>query len=169
VRRRIIGVAVASAALAVLLFLVPLAVAVLNLDLAHERSDLERVALNAALVVDPAFSGRDLPEIPSAAPDTELGLYNTAGVLMAGSQEATVRAGPLPASPIAGSRSASGAAHGTPLSKGPGAGLRRAEPAAQHQLGAMYFDTVGQTHKARCIDGEKRADCSCPVSLCPVV
>jgi signal transduction histidine kinase len=84
-RRRIIGAAVASSALAVLLFLVPLAVAVLNLSLAQERSDLERVALNAALVVDPAFSGQDLPEIPAAAQETELGLYNTAGALVAGS------------------------------------------------------------------------------------
>lgn len=91
-RRRIITVAVASAALAVLLFLVPLAVAVLNLFWVQEQSDLEREALNAALVVDPAFSGRDLPEIPSAAPGTELGLYNISGGLVAGSGPAAADA-----------------------------------------------------------------------------
>lgn len=83
-RRRIIGVAVASAALAVLLFLLPLAVAVLNLNMAQEHAALEHEAQNAALVIDPAFSNRDRPELPAAVPGTELGLYDAAGRLIAG-------------------------------------------------------------------------------------
>ncbi|MET3922258.1 HAMP domain-containing sensor histidine kinase [Arthrobacter sp. UYEF20] len=63
----------------------------------QEQSDLEREALNAALVVDPAFSGRDMPEIPSAAPETELGLYNTAGQLVAGAGPARADAATAPA------------------------------------------------------------------------
>jgi signal transduction histidine kinase len=88
-RHRIVRVAVASAALALLMFLVPLAVALLNLGLAQERSDLEREALNAALMVDPAFSGQDPPEVPPAAPGIDLGLYNTAGGLVAGTGPAS--------------------------------------------------------------------------------
>ena len=74
----------AGAATALLLFLIPLAAALLNLNLMQEHAGLERDALNAALVVDPAFSERDRPEIPAPASGRQLGLYDTDGRLVAG-------------------------------------------------------------------------------------
>ncbi|MCZ2403987.1 HAMP domain-containing histidine kinase [Paenarthrobacter sp. Z7-10] len=91
-RRRIAVSAVASATLAILIFLVPLAAAVVSLNVGAVRSDLEREALNAALMVDPAFSTRDVPEMPVPAAGTELGLYDSTGHLLAGTGPRTADA-----------------------------------------------------------------------------
>jgi signal transduction histidine kinase len=82
--RRIMFVAIMSSAIALVLFLVPLAIAVLNLFLADAHANLEREVLQAAVVIDPTFSGSDRTEIPQAASGEELGLYGSSGHLVAG-------------------------------------------------------------------------------------
>jgi signal transduction histidine kinase len=82
--RRIMAVAIISSAIALVLFLVPLAIAVFNLFLADAQATLERDALHAAVVVDPGFSGSDRTELPNPPPGDELGLYGASGSLVVG-------------------------------------------------------------------------------------
>jgi signal transduction histidine kinase len=84
-RSRIMRVAVLSTAIALILFLIPLAIAVFNLSVADARSRLERDALNAVTTIDPQFSEADPPDVlvPSDS-GTELGLYNPAGTRVTG-------------------------------------------------------------------------------------
>ena len=84
-RKRIVRVAVLSTAVALLLFLLPLAIVFFNLSVADARSKLERDALTAVAQVDPQFSASDIPELPPPTdPRTQLGLYDLSGALIAG-------------------------------------------------------------------------------------
>jgi signal transduction histidine kinase len=84
-RNRIVRVAVLSTAIALTLFLIALGIAVFNLSVADARSQLERDALSAVVKVDPQFSSTDRAEIPGPTdPRAQLGLYNSSGVLAAG-------------------------------------------------------------------------------------
>ncbi len=79
-RTRIITLAVLSAALAIGLFGVPLAVVVLQHALAQERAALERVADLAAVAVQPDVTRGTVPEqLPDAKGETDLGLYDHDG------------------------------------------------------------------------------------------
>ncbi|MEO7374402.1 MAG: HAMP domain-containing sensor histidine kinase [Terrimesophilobacter sp.] len=83
------SVAVMSSALALALFLVPLAIAVFNLFLTDAQSTLERDVLHAAVMVDPAFSATDQTELPKPASNEQLGLYNASGKRVLGTGPAT--------------------------------------------------------------------------------
>jgi signal transduction histidine kinase len=84
-RNRIARVAVLSTVVALVLFLIPLMVAVYNLSVADARSQLERDALTAVAHLDSQFSTADRPELSAPTnPHAQLGLYNRAGLLVAG-------------------------------------------------------------------------------------
>jgi signal transduction histidine kinase len=84
-RNRIVRVAVLSTAIALVLFLLPLAIAVFNLSVADARSQLERDALTAVARIDPQFSANDRTEIPRPTDSSaQLGLYDSSGKLVAG-------------------------------------------------------------------------------------
>lgn len=83
-RRRIVGVALVTATVALVLFVVPLGVAVRQLYIADEHSELERAALSAAVAVDPAFAAGDPVELPRGEAGVEVSLYNAAGQRVAG-------------------------------------------------------------------------------------
>jgi signal transduction histidine kinase len=78
-------VAILSSGVALVLFLLPLGYAVMNLAMADARASLETVALQAALAIDPTFSGSDKTEIPTAVTGQQLGLYGAGGSLVVGS------------------------------------------------------------------------------------
>ncbi len=90
--RRILGVALLSSVIALVLFLVPLAIAVFNLFLADAQATLERDALHAAVVVDSAFSGTDRAELPAASDGNQLGLYDAQKNLIGGTGPQTADA-----------------------------------------------------------------------------
>ena len=102
-KARILGVALTSSIVALLLLLIPLAVAVLNLFLADARAGLEREALHAAIIVDPTFSAGDQTEIPAPPAGEQLGLYGTTGKLVVGTGPAT--AGSVVSAALGGSSS----------------------------------------------------------------
>ena len=84
-RNRIVRVAVLSTAIALMLFLIPLAVAVFNLSVADARSQLERDALAAVAHIDPQFSASDHTEVPRPTnAGARLGLYDSSGSRVAG-------------------------------------------------------------------------------------
>jgi signal transduction histidine kinase len=82
--RRILTVALASTVVALVLFLVPLALAVLTLFQSDAQASLQREALRSAVLVDPRFSAADVTELPHPPSGIELSLYNAAGRLMLG-------------------------------------------------------------------------------------
>jgi signal transduction histidine kinase len=78
-------VAVLSTAIALLLFLIPLALAVFDLSVADARSRLAQDALNAVAQIDPQFSTTDPPEVPAPSnPATQLALYDRGGTRVVG-------------------------------------------------------------------------------------
>jgi signal transduction histidine kinase len=77
--RRILSVALTSAVIALVLFLVPLAIAVLTLFQSSAQNAVQREALNAAVLVDPAFSVTDLTELPHPGSGIVLSLYDSTG------------------------------------------------------------------------------------------
>jgi signal transduction histidine kinase len=79
VRRKILGVAVLAAALAVTLFGLPLAYAVHQLYLYDEQGDLERAALRASVRAEV-----DDPKATEAGGATSIGIYNLEGQRTAG-------------------------------------------------------------------------------------
>lgn len=83
-RGRIVGVALASVALALLIFSVPLGIAVRHLYVADEQGELERSALQTAVGVSPRFSSGDPAELPVVESGSELGLYDANGVKVSG-------------------------------------------------------------------------------------
>jgi signal transduction histidine kinase len=83
-RRRILGVAVTAAVVAIVLFAVPLAVAAHRLFITDEQDELERAALRAIVAVDPAFTAGDQVELPAAQPDIRVSLYDAHGRRVAG-------------------------------------------------------------------------------------
>jgi signal transduction histidine kinase len=84
-RRRLVRLAVVAAALAVILFGLPLAVAIWRYAEANELRDLERVAEATALSVAAAVFDNEVPTaLPDQADDVELALYDHHGALIVG-------------------------------------------------------------------------------------
>jgi signal transduction histidine kinase len=75
VRQRIVRVAVAAVAIALLLFAVPLAVIVRSALFDDERRELEGAALQAAVRIDPDFAHGDSVELPHNT-DQQVGVYD---------------------------------------------------------------------------------------------
>ncbi|MEP7036282.1 MAG: two-component sensor histidine kinase, partial [Actinomycetota bacterium] len=92
-RQRVVRVAVAAVAVALVLFAVPLAIMVRSAFFTQEHSELERAALSAALRVGPQFATGDQVELPLAQTDTAVGVYDMKMQLRAGR-------GPLAADPV---------------------------------------------------------------------
>jgi signal transduction histidine kinase len=84
VRRRILGVAVSAALVAIVLFAAPLALAVRLIFVTNERTELERAALRVEAVVQKAANAGERPVLPPAESEMLLGLYDGSGRLIAG-------------------------------------------------------------------------------------
>jgi signal transduction histidine kinase len=82
-RRRIVRVAVVAALVALAVLAVPLAVAVHRLYVSQERSELERLALRAAVVIDPSALRRRVV-MPAVEPGEALGVYGPDGRKVSG-------------------------------------------------------------------------------------
>jgi signal transduction histidine kinase len=74
-RQRIVRVAVAAVAIALLLFAVPLAVIVRSALFDDERRELQAAALQAAVRIDPDFAHDDPVELPHNS-DQQVGVYD---------------------------------------------------------------------------------------------
>ncbi|MCZ3389601.1 MAG: HAMP domain-containing histidine kinase [Actinomycetia bacterium] len=96
-RRRIIGVALASVALALLIFSVPLGLVVRHLYVSDEIGELEQAALRAAVRVGPNFSSGDPAELPAVETGGELALYDQNGTRISGQGPAQADAAVLTA------------------------------------------------------------------------
>lgn len=83
-RRRILTVALSAVVLAVALLGLPLAIAIQRNAISAERSELERAALQAAVMVSPTYRTGDPVELPEAPAGSELGLYTADGTRVAG-------------------------------------------------------------------------------------
>ena len=83
VRERIVRVAVAAVAIALLLFAVPLAVIVRSALFDDERSELEAAALRGAVRIDPDFSRDEPVELPHNS-DQQVGAYDVSSRLRFG-------------------------------------------------------------------------------------
>ncbi|MGI8577200.1 MAG: sensor histidine kinase [Nocardioidaceae bacterium] len=83
-RKRIVGVAVAAVVVAVLLFGIPLAIAIDNVVRSDEQGELERLALRGAVAVSPGYQARDPIELPATPSEVQLAVYDPAGRLIAG-------------------------------------------------------------------------------------
>jgi signal transduction histidine kinase len=91
VRGRIVTLAVSAAVLALVLFGVPLAVAVAGYYVDDARAGLEQSADTAALTVVPDLLRGTVPRtLPDLGPGTTVGLYQTDGARRAGAGPATV-------------------------------------------------------------------------------
>jgi signal transduction histidine kinase len=85
VRPRILRLAHITALLALLLFGLPLAVAVRAFYVNDERGELTRVAERAAATVSrDTLAGADAPELPLTEPDASLSVYNPSGARVGG-------------------------------------------------------------------------------------
>ena len=92
-RNRIVGLTVLAAALAIVLFGVPLALGVARYYSEDERGELERLADASAVgVADDLIRGADPTVLPRSAPDTDIALFDQDGRLVLG-------AGPKQADP----------------------------------------------------------------------
>ena len=76
--------AVTAAWIALAVLAIPLAVSVYLLVAGDERGELERAALRAAVQVDVGYLTGDAAELPAPEPGSQLGLYDPAGRLRAG-------------------------------------------------------------------------------------
>jgi signal transduction histidine kinase len=85
-------VALSAVALAVLLLGVPLAVAIERNAVSEERGELERAALQAAVVVSPTYRTGDPVELPPTEEAVLVGLYTVAGNRVAGSGPDSIEA-----------------------------------------------------------------------------
>lgn len=83
-QKRIVVMALAAVVLAVVLFGVPLAIAVDRTIRADERGELERLAFQAAARVSPTYRTNDMVELPATSSDIQIALYDPAGRLAAG-------------------------------------------------------------------------------------
>jgi signal transduction histidine kinase len=84
VRRRILTVALSAVLLAVVLLGAPLAVAIERNAVTEERGELERAALEAAVMVSPSYRSGDPVELPAGHRKIDVGLYTVAGRRVAG-------------------------------------------------------------------------------------
>ncbi|MFF0269857.1 sensor histidine kinase [Kribbella sp. NPDC004536] len=83
-RRRVIRVALVAALVSLILVAVPLAIGIRISFFADERAELERTALAAAVQVGPDFTAGDPVELPAAAADRQLAVYDRTLRLRAG-------------------------------------------------------------------------------------
>jgi signal transduction histidine kinase len=88
VRERIVRVAVAAVAIALLLFAVPLAVIVRSALFEDERRELQATALQGAVRIDPDFVHGDPVELPHNS-DQQVGVYDVSSRLRFGLGPAT--------------------------------------------------------------------------------
>ena len=112
-RTRIIGVAVLASALAICLFGLPLAVAVLQYTLQHQRGHLLRVASDVAISVADEVEGgddihrHDIHDVGDHGDEIDATVYDEDGERLAGSasvEDAGVLAGALDGDATAGAR-----------------------------------------------------------------
>ena len=105
-RGRIVGLAVAAAVLAIVLFGVPLAAGVVAYLIGDERAELERSADVAAIsVAADIASGRPVADLPAPAERVALAVYDAAGVRVTGEGPSTADGPVLAATgedPVAG-------------------------------------------------------------------
>jgi signal transduction histidine kinase len=76
-RRRILGVAVTAAVVAIALFALPLSVAVRQLYFTNEQVELERAALRAVAAGEPSFESGDPVKLPRTETDVVVALYDS--------------------------------------------------------------------------------------------
>jgi signal transduction histidine kinase len=88
-RRRIVGLAVAAAVLAISLFGLPLAVGVAKYNLDDERAELERIAARTALSISNDLAAATSPVVQNGEPPTSVGLYSPDGFLRSGTGPST--------------------------------------------------------------------------------
>jgi signal transduction histidine kinase len=84
VRRRLVGLAVLAATLAVVLFGALLAFGVAQLAVTEEQASLQRLAVVAARSVQTELAHDDNPSLPDSGDDTGLAVYDAAGDLLLG-------------------------------------------------------------------------------------
>ena len=84
-RSRILWVAITSVILAVTVLGVPLALAVSHIVANDERSELEQLALRAAVTVSPDYRTGDPVELPESEPGVDLAVYDPQGRHVTGS------------------------------------------------------------------------------------
>lgn len=83
-RRRILTVALSAVVLAVVLLGVPLSIAIERTAVTEERGELERAALQAAVLVSPTYQTGDPVELPEASAGIDVGLYTVDGARVVG-------------------------------------------------------------------------------------
>lgn len=88
-RQRVVRVALVAASVALVLLAVPLAVVIRASFFADERGELERDAMAAAIRVSPDFTAGDPVELPPGQSEGQLGVYDTALRLRAGTGPST--------------------------------------------------------------------------------
>ncbi|MBO2453221.1 HAMP domain-containing histidine kinase [Actinomadura barringtoniae] len=89
-RTRITALCVLAAAVAIVLFGVPLAAGAAHYYFTDEQGELERVAAEATIAVSAdLLRGRDTSELPESEPEMAVGIYNPAGKLISGKGPAT--------------------------------------------------------------------------------
>ncbi|MET7764042.1 HAMP domain-containing sensor histidine kinase [Streptomyces sp. NPDC005393] len=84
-RKRVVRVAVVAVLVALVLLATPLAVGIQKSFFADERGELERIALAAAVRVDPKFAVGDHVELPAPERGVRVGVYDLSGHLRDGS------------------------------------------------------------------------------------
>ncbi len=84
-RSRILWVAITSVILAVTVLGLPLALAVSHIVANDERSELEQLALRAAVAVSPDYRTGDPVELPESEPGVDLAVYDPQGRHVTGS------------------------------------------------------------------------------------
>lgn len=84
-RQGILRVAITATVVALLLMAIPLALAVRQLYYSNERGELERAALRAAAVVDPAHPSAAPLHLTAVEADTQMAVYSRLGQRLVGS------------------------------------------------------------------------------------
>ncbi|MET7912482.1 HAMP domain-containing sensor histidine kinase [Streptomyces avermitilis] len=88
-RQRVVRVALVAASVALVLLAVPLALAIRASFFADERGELQRDAMAAVISVSPDFTAGDPVELPPGQSEGQLGVYDTALRLRAGTGPST--------------------------------------------------------------------------------
>ncbi|MFE9809683.1 sensor histidine kinase [Streptomyces sp. NPDC005227] len=88
-RERVVRVALVAASVALVLLAVPLAVVIRATLFADERGELQRDAMAAVIRVSPDFTAGDPVELPAGQSEGQLGVYDTALRLRAGTGPST--------------------------------------------------------------------------------
>ncbi|MET7683616.1 HAMP domain-containing sensor histidine kinase [Streptomyces sp. NPDC005423] len=91
-RQRVVHVALVAASVALVLLAVPLALAIRVSFFTEERGELQRDAMAAVIRVSPGFAVGDPVELPPGQSEGQLGVYDTALRLRAGSGPGTADA-----------------------------------------------------------------------------